>query len=222
MLTETAPKTDRQIQLDVLADLARDFRFKPAEVGVEVDDGIVTLTGTVSSYPKLGLAARLAGDVPGVKDVANALTVVVAPEAARDDTHIAKAVRHALEWDVTVPDARIDSVVRQGIVTLKGTVDFAKERDAAADAVCNLIGVVGVNNHIVIAPPARTDATIEQELHDALRRHFPDDNLLVVVEDKVVRLSGSVHSIYGRHAAERIAWRTSGVVGVVNKIQAKL
>ena len=58
VLTKTAPKTDKQIQLDVLADIARDFRFKPAEIGVEVDAGIVTLTGTVSSYPKLGLAAR--------------------------------------------------------------------------------------------------------------------------------------------------------------------
>ena len=77
--SKTLPKTDKQLQLDVLADIARDFRFKPAEVGVEVDAGVVTLTGTVSSYFKLGMAADIAGDVPGVKDVANKLTVVVAP-----------------------------------------------------------------------------------------------------------------------------------------------
>lgn len=71
-LTKTSPKTDKQIQLDVLAEIARDNRFKPTELGVEVDAGVVTLIGTVSSYPKLEQAAEIAGDVPGVKDVAKA------------------------------------------------------------------------------------------------------------------------------------------------------
>jgi len=88
-LTQMRPKTDKQIQLDVLAEIARDFRFKPAELGVEVDAGVVTLTGTVTSYPKLALAAEIAGSVPGVKDVANKLTVELAPYAVRDDTRIA-------------------------------------------------------------------------------------------------------------------------------------
>ena len=219
MLTNTAPKTDKQIQLDVLAEIARDVRFKPAEVGVEVDAGIVTLTGTVSTYPKMGLAARIAGEVPGVKDVANALTVVVFPDTTRGDTQIAAAVRHALEWDVAVPDTRVDSVVRRGVVTLKGTVDFAYERAAAAAAVRSLLGVVSVNDHIVIAPLARTDAAIEQEITDALRRHFPANALTVVVEGSVVRLSGPVHSTYTRRAAERIAWRVRGVTSVLNKIE---
>lgn len=101
--TKTSPKTDKQIQLDVLAEIARDFRFKPAELGVEVDAGVVTLTGTVTSYPTLALAAEIAGNVPSVKDVANKLTVEIAPHAVRDDTRIAQAVRNALEWDVTPP-----------------------------------------------------------------------------------------------------------------------
>ena len=93
-ITQTVPKTDRQIQLDVLADIARDFYFKPAEIGVEVDDGIVTLTGTVSSYFKIGEAATIASMVPGVRDIANKL-VVGLDRAPRDDTAIARAVRNA-------------------------------------------------------------------------------------------------------------------------------
>jgi osmotically-inducible protein OsmY len=219
MLTRTPPKTDKQIQLDVLADIARDFRFKPAEIGVEVDAGVVTLTGTVSNYPKLGLAAEIAGKVPGVKDVANDLTVVVAPDATRDDTWIAQAVRRALEWDVSVPDARIDSVVRRGVVTLKGTVDFWYERQAAADTVRNLIGVVSVNNHIVLAPPMRSDAAITQEISEALSRQFPMSELNVSVDRHVARLSGPVHNVQTRREAERIAWSTPGVTNVINKIE---
>lgn len=57
----------------MLAEIARDSRFKPTELCVEVDAGVVTLIGT------------------------NKLTVEIAPYAARDDTRIARAVRTALE-----------------------------------------------------------------------------------------------------------------------------
>lgn len=219
MQTKTRPKTDREIQLDVLAEIARDVRFKPAELGVEVDAGVVTLTGTVTSYPKLAAAAEIAGDVPGVKDVANKLTVEIAPYAVRDDTRIAQAVRNALEWDTTVPEERIDSVVRNGAVTLTGTVDFWYERKAAADAVRNLLGVMFVNNHIVIAQRTHGDAAIQEEIKRALLRRFPLHGLDVTVLRGIATLTGEVFSYRNRHDAENIAWNTSGVKDVLNKIQ---
>jgi len=217
--TKTRPKTDREIQLDVLAEIARDARFKPAELGVEVDAGVVTLTGTVTSYPKLAAAAEIAGDVPGVKDVANKLTVEIAPYAVRDDTRIAQAVRNALEWDTTVPEDRIDSVVRNGAVTLTGTVDFWYERQAAADTVRNLIGVKFVNNHIVIAPRTHSDAAIQEEIKRALLRRFPLHGLDVTVLRGIATLTGEVFSYRNRSDAENIAWNTSGVKDVLNRIQ---
>jgi osmotically-inducible protein OsmY len=220
-LTKTSPKTDKQIQLDVLAEIARDNRFKPAELGVEVDAGVVTLIGTVSSYPKLELAAEIAGDVPGVKDVANKLTVEIAPYAVRDDTRIAQAVRNALEWDATVPDERIDSVVRNGVVALKGTVNFWYERQAATDAVRNLLGVVSVNNQIVIAPPGRSDTAIEEDVKHALIRRFPLHDLAVRVDRGTATLMGEVFSYRNRRAAERVAWSTPGVKSVTNRIEVQ-
>ena len=219
MLTKTRPKTDKEIQLDVLAEIARDMRFKPAELGVEVDAGVVTLIGTVTSYSKLAAAAEIAGDVPGVKDVANKLTVEIAPYAVRDDTRIAQAVRTALEWDTTVPEERIDSVVRNGAVTLKGTVDFWYERQAASDTVRNLLGVKTVNNHIVIAPRARGDAAIQDEVKSALMRRFPLHGLDVVVNRGIATLTGEVFNYRNRGEAETVAWSTSGVKDVVNKIE---
>lgn len=219
MQTKTRPKTDREIQLDVLAEIARDPRFKPAELGVEVDAGVVTLTGTVTSYPKLAAAAEIAGDVPGVKDVANKLTVEIAPYAVRDDTRIAQAVRNALEWDTTVPEDRIDSVVRNGAVTLTGTVDFWYERQAAADTVRNLLGVKFVNNHIVIAPRTHSDAAIQEEIKRALLRRFPLHGLDVTVLRGIATLTGEVFSYRNRNDAENIAWNTSGVKDVLNRIQ---
>lgn len=216
-LTGSRPVTDKQIQLDVLEDIRRDVRFKPAEIGVEVDDGIVTLTGTVSSYLKVGEAADIALLVPGVKDVANKLTVSLFG-APRDDTAIARAVRNALEWDVTVPEDRIESIVRNGIVTLKGTVDYWYQRKAAADAVARLVGVVSVNNHVVIAPPFRTDTELHEELKAALIRRFPFDEIDAAVDKNVVILQGTVPTYRARREAEQIAWATRGVKDVVNKL----
>jgi osmotically-inducible protein OsmY len=219
MLTKMRPKTDKDIQLDVLAEIARDLRFKPAELGVEVDAGVVTLVGTVTSYSKLAAAAEIAGDVPGVKDVANKLTVEIAPYAVRDDTRIAQAVRNALEWDTTVPEERIDSVVRNGAVTLTGTVDFWYERQAAADTVRNLLGVKFVNNHIVIAQRTHGDAAIQEEIKRALVRRFPLHGLDVTVLRGIATLTGEVFSYRNRNDAENIAWNTLGVNDVLNKIQ---
>ena len=218
-LIQTRSKTDRQIQLDVLAEIDRDFRFKPAEVGVEVDGGIVTLTGTVSSYVKLGAAADIAASVPGVRDVANKLTVEISGMPARDDTSIARAVRNALEWDVVVPEDRIESIVRHGIVTLKGTVDYWYQRKSASDAVSRLAGVVSVNDHIVIVPPVRTDYDIHDELKRALVRRFPLEDLDVAVDKGVVTLMGTVPAYRIRRESESVAWATRGVTDVMNKIQ---
>lgn len=213
---ERGRRTDKQIQLDVLAELERDFRFRPAEVGVEVDNGIVTLTGTVSSFLKLGQAADIAGAVYGVKDVANKLTV--ASGTARDDTKIAQAVRSALTWDADVPEERIDSVVRDGVVTLKGTVDNGAERKAARDAVSRITGVAQVNDHIVVGPEPRGDKEIHEDIKAALRRRLPMSDLDAVVDAGMVTLQGTV-TTYGRRIdAERVAWNTKGVRSVVNRI----
>lgn len=216
-LTQTRPKTDRQIQLDVLAEVAHDLRFKPAEIGVEVDDAIVTLSGTVSSYLKVGVAADIVTNVPGVKDVANELTVSLTG-SLRDDTAIARAVRHSLEWDAVVPDDRIDSVVRKGVVTLKGIVDYWYQRKAAADAVANLSGVTFVNNHITIVPPLRGDADIHGDLAHTLLRRFPFEELTVAVEHGVVTLTGSVPTFRVRRDAEAAAWGTYGVKDVIDRL----
>jgi len=217
-LTQTRIKTDRQIQLDVLAELASDSRFKPAEVGVEVDNGVVTLTGTVSSYVKLGLAADLTASVAGVSDVANKLTV--AGVEGRDDTTLAQAVRDALRWDVDVPEERIDSIVRDGVVTLKGTVDRWYERTSARQAVSRLTGVRSVNDHIVVAPVTRTDQEIFDEIKAALLRRLPMDDVDLIVDDGKVTLMGRLRSYGSRMEAESVAWRTRGVKTVINRIVA--
>src|SRR5262245_26051214 len=104
-------KSDSQIQQEVLQELKWDTRVEETEVGVEVDQGVVTLTGTVSSYAKRLAAQEAAHRVIGVLDVANDIQVKVPGGLTRTDTEIAQAVRRALEWDIWVPDGRIQSTI---------------------------------------------------------------------------------------------------------------
>lgn len=218
-LVRELSKTDHAIQLDVIAEIERDWRFKPAEIGVEVDHGVVTLSGSVATYLKVGEAAEVATRVPGVKDVANKLIVRQRDSLFTDDTKIAQAVRNALVWDSAVPEERIDSVVRNGVVTLKGTVDYWYQRRSAVEVVKRITGVLNVNDHIIITPPERTDMQMFDELKAALRRRFPLERIDATVDHATVTLMGEVPSYYVYRETGDLASSTTGVKHVVNKLR---
>ena len=150
----TSRKNDQDIKADIAREFAWDARVAATDIGVQVKNGIVTLAGTVDSWAKVRAAAEAAHRVLGVLDVANDLVVNPPGGAHRSDADIAQAVRHALEWDVTVPDRQIRSTVSAGNVTLEGTVGGWSERADAERAVERLTGVKRVVNEIKIEPGA--------------------------------------------------------------------
>ena len=118
-----------------------------------------------------------------------------------------------------MPEERIDSIVREGVVTLKGTVDHWGERMAARDAVAKITGVRYVNDHLVVSPaPPRGDQQIFDDIKAALRRRSPVDDIDVAVDRGAVTLMGKVLWYGLRQRAEQAAWSTPGVRSVVNKI----
>src|SRR3972149_707584 len=143
--------TDEEIQAKVLDELRWNPEVEPTDVGIEVDNGVVTLTGTVESYPMKFAAEKAAHRVLGVKAVANDVQVKLPSDKRRTDTDIAAAAASALEWDTTVPHQRVRVTVREGRVTLEGSVDRWHYKDAVEKAVRNLSGVTGVANLITIA-----------------------------------------------------------------------
>lgn len=215
-------KTDTQLRQDVLDEIERDWRFKPAEIGVEVDQGIVSLTGTVSSYTKLMAAANIAAEIAGTKGVANELTVRLPGTGLPNDSDVAAQVRAALKWDVDVPEEKVEVIVRNGTVTLKGKVDYWYQKKSAGDTISRITGVAAVNNHITVVPPAQNDRDIHDEITRALARRIPltPEHIRVQVKDGVVTLTGNVQFYGDRLQAEKAAWMTEGVRDVVNGLVA--
>ena len=212
--------TDEEIQAKVLDELRWNPEVEPTDVGIEVDNGVVTLTGTIDSYPMKFAAEKAAHRVLGVKAVANDIEVQLPFDKTRTDTDVAAAAASALEWDETVPHERIWVTVREGWVTLEGKVDRGYQKDATEKAICNLTGVRGVTNLITITAPKVSPEQIRAKIEEALTRSAELDARRIHVEaqDSQVVLSGVVRTWVAREEAENAAWAAEGVSDVVNQI----
>ena len=146
--------TDTPLADAVIANLDLDPRIPESlEIAVAADDGIVTLRGTVEKFSQRRAAAQDAKNVDGVYDVDNQLKVSLTGANRRDDDEIRGAALQNLIWDIEVPSDFVDVKVDDGWVTLKGTVSYQFESDAAYDDVGSLYGVLGITNEIIVSNP---------------------------------------------------------------------
>jgi len=211
--------TDRDLQEQVQKALDWEPSVDAADIGVSVENGIVTLRGDVKTYWEKAAAERVALAVYGVKAVANDVNVRIGDGQKRTDTDIAQAAVSALQWNAVVPDEKINVSVSDGWVSLKGKVDWEYQRAAATHAVRDLTGVRGVTNTISIEPHVSA-ADVKSKIEAALRRSAEVDarRINVGVSESKVILSGNVHSWFERDEARRAAWAAPGVKEVDDRI----
>ena len=163
------PKSDSQIQKDVLAELEYEPTVRASNIGVEVNDGIVTLAGHVDSYAEKWHAEMAAQRVSGVKGVAVEMDVKLPGNNKRTDADIARAVKNTLEWNVYIPNDPLKVMVEDGWVTLTGEVPWEYQRRLAASSIRYLTGVTGVSNQIVLKPKP-TAAAVKADIEASLKR----------------------------------------------------
>ncbi len=212
-------KTDKELQQDVMTELKWEPSIHAAEIGVAVKDGIVTLGGNVDTYGEKWTAERVAGRVFGVKAVAEEIKVRLPGSSERSDEDIAKAALNALEWNMWVPHDRIKVQVQKGWITLSGEVDWQYQKEAAGDAVRNLMGVRAVSNMITIKPTVQP-VDVKAKIVSSFERNALLDarRITVEVRSSKVILSGSVRSWAERNQAQSAAWAAPGVSEVENNI----
>jgi len=215
-------KTDSAIRNDVLSELAWDSHIGDKQIGVQVDQGVVTLGGTVEDWATSIAAVEAAHRVAGVKDVANELQARNTLSAHLTDTDIAKAVRHALEWDALVPDEEIHSTVSGGVVVLEGLVTTPIQRDEAERIVGRLKGVKRLENHLRISRVAEPDA-VAASIRQALNRRAVREasQIVVRVDGGRVTVEGVAQSPEERLAVLGAIRGTRGVQTIEDRLSVE-
>ncbi|BCM20895.1 BON domain-containing protein [Mesorhizobium sp. J8] len=208
------------LRQDILDELDFDPAIDAADIGVAVDNGVVTLSGHVPTYAQKVRVEDVVRSVKGVQAIAQEMEVRPFGTNRTADDEIAKRAVNTIAWNASIPSGAVQIRVQDGWVKLTGKVEWHYQKTAAEDAVRHLAGVVGVSNQIEIKPrPSTYD--IKQRIENALKRtaELEAQEIKVnVLDNGAVRLEGRVHAWSERRAAERAAWAAAGVKTVEDRI----
>jgi len=145
----------------------------------------------------------------------------------KSDSDVQRSVQDELSWEPGVANAsKIGVAVKDGVVTLTGTVNSYFEKWAAERAAKRVFGVKGLAVELEVKLPGsseRTDADIAQAAENALAWDVsvPTDRVQVIVENGWLTLEGEVNSQYQRSSAQIDMYGLTGVKGVSNEITVK-
>jgi osmotically-inducible protein OsmY len=208
---------DEELRTAVLREIEWRPDIHSQDINVRASGSAVALSGFVDTFAEKASAEKAAKSVRGVIFIANDIEVRL---STRTDPEIAGDVQHVLKSHALLPETNITATVREGFVTLEGTVEWNYEKTSAVEAAESVRGVRGVWNRIAVKPHV-SPASVKDAIDAALRRSAELDarSIYVSAHGGTVELSGKVHSFSEREGAERAAWAAPGIESVVNLLQ---
>ncbi len=228
VVDEDRDRKDVDIAADIRRTLQWDVRIDEDRIDVDVDSGIVVLTGEVRTLYERDLAIRQAR-VLGVTAIVGELKVASVDGNERIRTsqptprseELVDAIEEALERDPRVASFDIHTAAQDGTVLLLGRVSHLNAKLAAEEDALNTIGVDHVNNSIEVTPGASvSDAMLEVEVErvltlDPTLRELPID---VLASSGSVQISGHAPSPFHKEWAGDVVSRIPGVINVENDL----
>ncbi|MGV3611894.1 MAG: BON domain-containing protein [Fluviicola sp.] len=144
----------------------------------------------------------------------------------KTNSELQKDVQDAIRWEPLINAAEIGVTVKDGVVTLTGTVDNYLKKIEAENATKNVEGVKAVVEKIEVQFPnswRKNDNEVAKEVVNALQSDFsvPNDKVKVKVENGWVTLEGEVNWDFQREAAKKAIRGLQGVVGINSRMTIK-
>ncbi len=197
---------DGKITLALETELQLDESVPSHLVDVSVNEGVATLSGSVSNIMAKRRATELAETIKGVRAVVNNIEVKA---IVRPDEELKQDILNALLYDPATDSYEVKPTVDDGKVTLTGEVESWQEKKLTEEVVMSVRGVREIDNNIVIDyPQRRADNEIEADIRRCLQNDVWVDEALVNVnsEGGDVTLTGTVGSAAERRWAAFDAW----------------
>lgn len=149
-------------------------------------------------------------------------TMVFGQSTAQDNNLRAEIANKALNKSQL---KNVHAEVRDGNVTLTGTVDLAAAKRQAEERVHHVKGVEAINNQIQVAGPEISDAELQQKVVKSVQydrlgyRTTPFNAISVGVRNGVVILGGTAYGPVDADSAVSTALNIKGVKDVIDNIQ---
>lgn len=141
-------RPDPEIARDVVAALRRELPYASEHLKVVVQQGVVTLEGSVEWHYQRERAASSARRIRSVKSILN--QIVVAPK--RPPTEIKRRIEEAFRRNAEIEANGIEVVAEGSNATLRGAVRSWAEREEAERVAWTAPGVARVDNRITVKP----------------------------------------------------------------------
>ena len=226
LVAETAAsRYDNQTQAAVTQKLASKNQY--SNVKARVEDGIITLTGSVDLYQRKLDAAKLAKKIPNAQGVRNLITVAGedVPDAKLEQKLGTKMLYVRNGYDSTFDFFALD--VKDGVVTLEGQDRTGLGRDEALADIANMAGVKDVVDKVTVEPVSQFDDGLRLRAMRAIYRDpvlsryamDPASPIRIIVSNGHITLYGSVDSKADKDIAGIRANQIFGAFSVENKLQ---
>ena len=145
---------DGIVTTKVKAELLQNNAIKSGDISVATENGVVTLSGFVTSQAQIKHAVDVAGKVEGVMSVSDKLNVKDNADQTlkeyADDAMITSAVKAKFLTDDVVPGLSVSVETQDGVVQLTGDVESQAQATQAENVAKGVEGVQSVKNDLVI------------------------------------------------------------------------
>ncbi len=221
----TAPKYDQQILQDVDKYIQSKKEFQGIKASVE--DQIVTLEGTVNLYIDRESLEKKVKKMKNVDGIRNHVQI----QSNVPDEQLRQSLADRLRYDRVGYGIAFNVItldVKDGVVTLGGTVHDYPSKDSAIGIAETTPGVKDVVDNIEVAPSSMFDDQLRVKLYRAiygaptLQRYEvdPQKPIRIVVENGHVTLYGVVDNAMDKQIAGTQASGVPGVFSVDNQLIA--
>lgn len=212
-------RNDKNIYAKLRQEIDRKLE-NPRGIEIDVQNGIVTLTGLTDSFADQIASEEIAKAIPKVVGVVQNIQLSMKKNAFDADQEIAHKCKTALELNRNIPRDRLTVVVKDGCVFLQGEVDTIEQKKEAEATIYRIPGIDVLKSEIVVKPDSETP-DIHQEICNAFKfiaehhAHY----IKVEFENGTVVLSGTARAWFEMVEAERVASELPGVKEVINNIE---